>query len=331
MTKRPIRIGPLIAIAVPLVILSFLFRPTLPSVTSPDLEYFPPRSAPSVPNIRASEWEAIKTTTTTTRKPEEKESGPEGTTSKEADALLTLPSDSPLQPFEPTTIGMPPLDEDSEIASDTAPTPTARPQAWLDRIVPEQAEQPLSYFDDALFIGDSRTEGLMLSRLIPSATFFTDIGISARHFFTKRIPFADGRQLTMSQGLALKDFAKIYLCIGINDMADPEYIFLNDYKRMVDFIRQEEPQAILYVVSILPVSQARDDQGDWVNNDNVWHFNDLLLQFCADNYVHYLDAAAALGDEHGKLPAGSSADGLHLSHALLEKLVYFFRTHALVQ
>ncbi|MDI9499161.1 MAG: GDSL-type esterase/lipase family protein [Bacillota bacterium] len=321
-TRRPVRVGPLTAVAVPLLILAFLFRPTLPSVAAPDFAYFPPQPSSSV---RASKWEPLATTTAAERETTESESTEPETSV--ADALLTLPSDSPVQPFEPTTIGMPPLEE--EATTTPLPTPTPKPQAWLDRIVPENGERPLSYFDDALFIGDSRTEGLMLSQLIPSATYFTDIGISARHFFTKKIPFADGRELTMSQGLALRDFGKIYLCIGINDIGDPQDAFLNNYSRMVDFIRQEEPQALLYVVSILPVSQARDDEGNWVNNDNVWRFNDLLLEFCADHGLPYLDAAAAVSDEYGKLPADASADGLHLSHALLEKYVYFLRTHTL--
>ncbi len=324
MTRHPVRVGPLTAIAVPLLILSFLFRPTLPSVAAPDFAYFPPQPAPSV---RASEWEPLVTTRAVEWEPTE--STATEPQNDRMDALLTLSSDSPMQPYEPTTIGMPPVEEEPTTTPRPTPTPTTLPQAWLDQIVPEHGERPLSYFDDALFIGDSRTEGLMLSRLIPSATYFTDIGISARHFFSKKIPFADGRELTMSQGLALRDFGKIYLCIGINDIGDPQDLFLSNYQRMVEFIRQEEPQAILYVVSILPVSQSRDDQGDWVNNDNVWRFNDLLLELCVDYRLPYLDAAAAVSDEYGKLPGDASVDGLHLSHALLEKYVHFLRTHTL--
>lgn len=43
-----------------------------------------------------------------------------------------------------------------------------------------------SYFDDAAFIGDSRTQGLQLYTGLPNATFYATQGLMVDTFFSKK-------------------------------------------------------------------------------------------------------------------------------------------------
>ena len=170
----------------------------------------------------------------------------------------------------------------------------------------------------------------MLSGLLRNAEFFTDIGFGVGDYFNKDIRFANGSQGTVASGVERGRYGKVYLCIGINDLGWNPTEFIKHYVRIVEHVRRVLPNAILYVQSILPVTLEQDAKQNFVNNDNVFRFNDAIMQFCADYQLHYLDAAAALGDGYGRLPSDDSRDGTHLNSGALARLVDYYRRHAYV-
>ena len=58
-----------------------------------------------------------------------------------------------------------------------------------------------SYFDDAAFIGDSRTQGLQLYTGLPNATFYATQGLMVDTFFSKKFVKAGGGKITIPDAM----------------------------------------------------------------------------------------------------------------------------------
>ncbi len=170
-----------------------------------------------------------------------------------------------------------------------------------------------SYFEDALFIGDSRTEGFFLYTGIQGIDAYYSKGLNVETIFKDKIVKSGGSKKTVIQALEDKQYGKIYIMFGVNELGWAfDYLFEEQYAKLVDAIIERQPNAIIYVQSILPISAARSAKDDIYNNDRVNQFNKLIADFCsARPQVIYLDVASCMRDETGALPEGASQDGVH--------------------
>lgn len=177
-----------------------------------------------------------------------------------------------------------------------------------------------SYFDDALFIGDSRTEGFMLYTSLSNIKAYCSKGLSiSRIYEDKIVTLEDGRTVTVMDALQEQKYKKIYIMFGINELGWPyDDLFIEQYAKMIHDIKQLEPDAIIYVENIIPVSAARSATDPIYNNENVRRFNEMVEQVCREQNVVYLDVASALADEDGALPANASTDGVHCNKEYCE-------------
>lgn len=197
--------------------------------------------------------------------------------------------------------------------SDSSPGETSGAPATHDKPVPESASVGLPYFGDALFIGDSRTEGFMMYAEVNNATYYTYKGLSVDTVATKEfIPGPDGSKQTVMDALKNRQFAKVYVMLGVNELgwAYPN-IFIERYGRLIDAVKANNPGAIVYVQSILPVSQVK--AGDAVyNNENINKFNALIQAMVQEKQVYYVNPAEAVMQD-GWLAADAATDGVHLN------------------
>lgn len=91
--------------------------------------------------------------------------------------------------------------------------------------VPEAGEAPepamyeadTSYFDDALFIGDSRTVGLSEYGDLGNAEVLADSGMNVYKIFDKEFDTASGEKKLLETILSERQFGKIYVMLGINE------------------------------------------------------------------------------------------------------------------
>ncbi len=169
------------------------------------------------------------------------------------------------------------------------------------------------YFSDALFIGDSRTEGFFMYTGIQNIEAYYSKGLNIEDIYKDKIVKLDGKKLTVLEALEKKQYGKIYIMFGVNELGWAfDYLFQEQYAKLVDDIIALQPNAIIYVQNILPISAKRSATDKIYNNDNVNHFNDLIVEFCqARPQVVYLDVASSVKDETGALPEGASTDGVH--------------------
>ena len=178
-------------------------------------------------------------------------------------------------------------------------------------------------FADALFVGDSRIQCFRDYLNLPDVRFFCASGLTVRSAFT--LPVVDPEtekspKISGVDGLipvteAIQndpDFARVYLMFGFNELGwDFPYIFIQDYEKLIDFIRTVNPDAKIYVQSILPVTQKHADRGGYETNDRIFEFNETIERMCHELDLTYLDVNAVLSDENGALPENASLDGVH--------------------
>lgn len=170
-----------------------------------------------------------------------------------------------------------------------------------------------SYFSDALFIGDSRTEGFFLYTGLEGVDAYYSKGLNIESIFEDRIVKNGNKKQTVIEALQDRQYAKIYIMFGVNELGWAfDYLFEEKYGELIDAIVERQPDAIIYVQNILPISAARSQQDEIYNNDKVNRFNELIKDMCAGRpQAIYLDVASSMRDETGALPVGASQDGVH--------------------
>ena len=184
-----------------------------------------------------------------------------------------------------------------------------------------------SYFDDAAFIGDSRTQGLQLYTGLPNATFYATQGLMVDTFFSKKFVKAGGGKITIPDAMKNQTFKKVYIMLGVNELGWAyEKVFIQKYGEVVDKVKELQPDAKIYVQSILPVTKAKSDGDAIYNNTKISRYNELIEQMCREKGVTYLHVADAVGLDNGALPAGSATDGVHLNREYCYKWLDYLKT-----
>lgn len=195
-------------------------------------------------------------------------------------------------------------------ASEPAASDAPVSEAGTDSSAP-QAVEPGDY-SDAAFIGDSRTEALKTYGLLKNATYYTYKGLKVDTVFTEACIDEGGTKMTVMDAISLHQYNRIYISLGVNELGWVSTdIFIEDYGKIIDTLKETQPNATIYVQAILPVSQKKSEQDKIYNNPRINEFNALLEQMAADKGVVYLPVNTAVMDETGSLPVGASTDGVH--------------------
>lgn len=75
----------------------------------------------------------------------------------------------------------------------------------------------LTCFDDAVFIGDSRTEGLFLNTGLSNATSFAHMGLMVDAVFTRPLFNVNGEKAPVIGAMKKVEFSKVCIMLGINE------------------------------------------------------------------------------------------------------------------
>lgn len=194
--------------------------------------------------------------------------------------------------------------------------------------VPESEEVSDDYFYDAAFLGDSRTDGFKLWSGIRGADIFSAKSISVYNIFTsKEVKLQDGAYGTLLQALDQKDYKKVYIMLGINEIGYTASSFYTSYCKLVDTVIESQPDAVIYVQAIIPVTKSLSDSSNIYNNERVKSFNEMLSQMCEEKEVHYIDTFSAFANEDFALPEEAAFDGVHLVKGYCEIWLSYLKTH----
>lgn len=252
--------------------------------------------------------------------------------SSNVDNLVNTPDTQPSGGEASTPESAPPSGAPSQRPSaNITPGTAAAIGASLSVTVPENGRVDDSYFSDAVFVGDSRTEGLrMYSGISPSPKFFSGVGLTVTKVFSDQIVQLNGQWLTVADALRQADYNKVYIMLGMNELGWVyESVYAQDYGRIIDVIRETHPDATIYVQSIIPVSKWKDttDPDRIYTNANVVRLQKVLCEMCEEKNVHYVNVAEVMQDENGYLFSEATEDGMHLTQEYCKIWAEYLRTH----
>ena len=242
------------------------------------------------------------------------------------------------QPSAPVGNFLPPqAGSGSASSQDTDPVQADPPPPKLPRYdftqpAPERAAVDNSYFDDAAFVGDSRTDGFMLYSGVGTGKGFTSNGLSIFKLAEKKALTIDGKDYTLLEALELGQYGKVYLCLGVNELGIyKDDAFYESYCQAIELIRQAQPNAIIYIQGLIPVNEGEivnyNGNKYKLSNEHLRVYNDLMRRAAEEKQVVYLDLYAAFADENGELPQGSSRDGVHLGKESCIRWLEYLKTH----
>ena len=251
-----------------------------------------------------------------------------------------------------TRSGSQPKTESTESAASKTSVLASVPESSTEPASSEESSQPAgtpvdgSWFDDAVFIGDSVT--LKLSYycedhddlgkaefLCAGSLGYTNALWDLDHEDNVH-PTYNGEKVTVDEGAKMLGSKKILIMLGMNDIglygidgATSSMIELTDK------IAEKCPDATIYIQSVTPMV-AGNSLGD-LNNENIYLFDDKLKEVCAEKGYRYLDVASAVSDEDGNLiyeycgdpPSDDNPDamGLHFTNEGCQKWAEYLRNN----
>lgn len=183
-----------------------------------------------------------------------------------------------------------------------------------------------SYFDDAVFIGDSRVAGLHDYSGLKNTDFLYKEGISIFDLLKEKM---DNKK-TVEAVLTSKQYKKIFLMIGVNELGKGYASdYYDKYKEVVEQLHAWQPDAVVFIMGMMHVSTKYSNDSDVFNNDNVNCRNAMVAELANGIDTFYLDMNEAVDDKKGGLKSEYTWDGIHLKAEYYGLWMDYMRAHGL--
>ncbi len=198
--------------------------------------------------------------------------------------------------------------------------------------VPEGTKKDISWFDDAVFIGDSRIGGFQLVAGVWNAEYITFPGMTVKYFFDYDFYPLNGENVTAKEALQSlgTNYKKVYINLGLNELGWAFFsVYYNKLGEIVDTIRAFNPNADIYLITVMPVSEQRSKQVYYESLENVAAINELIAQVAREKKVYYVDVDSIFRDAKGYLPEGYASDGVHLNRDPIMTWRDYLLTHTM--
>ena len=197
-----------------------------------------------------------------------------------------------------------------------------------------------SYFDDAVFVGDSVSVMLQYyctaTKALGDAKFLCAGSLSATNALqsvtqTSVHPSYQGEKTKVEDGVAASGAKKVYMMLGINNISYGIEKATGDMVRLISAIREKAPDTVIYIQSVTPMSAASNILSNGLNNDKIQQYNSRMEELCAENGWYFVNVAEAFRDADGFLPAEYCSDysgmGIHFTNAAVEHWIAYLKNH----
>lgn len=181
----------------------------------------------------------------------------------------------------------------------------------------ENGRVDMKYFEDALFIGDSITQGLNeYASGIKNTKYAAYRGIGPKNLFDGSTKDANGHDVTYFDIFKAAAPKKIYIMLGTNSLNSSitDDAFIKYYGDLLDKLKQEMGEiSVFYVQSILPVT-AKISQDERYAPSRIDQLNIRIANLAYGRGMAYIDLNSAMRDETGNLTESYAApEGIHLN------------------
>ena len=233
----------------------------------------------------------------------------------------------------------------SDVSSEAA-EPSESPVETPPGTLVESTRVEDSYFDDAVFIGDSVS--LKLNRyaseqrksnanFMGKAQFLTagsmGSGNALQPVSDESIhPMYNGEKLSLADSVAKSGAKKVYIMLGMNDLA-PYGVdgAVENMQKLITTILEKTPDAKIYIQSATPLVKAKNISTHKLNNTNMAAYNEKLAALCAEQGYYFVDVASVVSDSEGNLIQSYCSDpdnmGIHFTDEGCQVWVDYLYTH----
>ena len=260
--------------------------------------------------------------------PEEPTDPEEPTTIPETKPSVTLPTEPECPTTQPegtdptqtppshteTTV---PVTNQTTAPQPTQPKPTEpKPSAEPTFDFPDDRVDD-SWYDNVLFIGNSRMNGLAHYARAGNAHYFAKDAMTFVSVFKKELSDKDNfKNKTLEQLLTEHQYDKIVVVFGFNEAGAGGYKwFSTRFDQFMQKIRQWQPEAKIILNGIMPVTReliaSRGDAGSCWKPENLRKLNNLFKSYANGTDVFYIDCTPYFGDEEGYMFDSITNDGIH--------------------
>ncbi|MEE0252641.1 MAG: GDSL-type esterase/lipase family protein [Acutalibacteraceae bacterium] len=206
-------------------------------------------------------------------------------------------------------------------------------------------EVPYSFFNDAVFVGDSVSLKLNLyvsaqrktdSNFMGTAQFLTPgsygTGNELKELGSDNSvhPSYNGTEMYLADAIQSMGAKKVFIMLGMNDIA----VYGNDgavknMETVLTQIKEKNPETSIYVQSMTPIVGTA--QTGSLTNENLNIYNAGLKTMCEQNGYTYLDVASVMKDSEGNLKREYCSDpdnmGVHFTDEGCKVWIDYLRTH----
>lgn len=225
---------------------------------------------------------------------------------------------TPNQPEQPENPTDPEAPDESEIPTDTeTPAQTEKPQVpgvptELPAVVAgAKYGEDESFFDDALFIGDSRMVSSAYYARLGKADYFTDVGMNVFQMFSVTASDDNFDATDLTTLLQNRTYKKIFIMLGINECGYPMSSLLSAYQEDIDTLKRLQPDATIYLLKVYGVSRSVSESASYFSPQRLQEVNDGIAGLADGKKVHCLDASHLYCDDEGYMKEEYTSDGVH--------------------
>ena len=183
-----------------------------------------------------------------------------------------------------------------------------------------------SFFSDTAILGNSLVDGLRMYSKLKTVDFYCGTSMSVNSAMNSRkVLLKNGTYGTQLDAMAQKQYGKVYIELGINEIGGSVDSFIRLYGAMLDIIKAAQPNADIYIMAITPTSRGKI--GTSFSRDRVILYNTALYQLAGQKECWYLDDFTPLADSEGYLPNNQTWDGVHFTVAKYSAWEEIIRTY----
>ena len=209
----------------------------------------------------------------------------------------------------------------------------------FEALVPASEAGPVSFFDNAVFIGDSISMTLEAycgaSGALGQAKFLCAGSMSPTNMLTGKIlpeyPKGSGQKPAIQDSVAATGAKYVYVMLGMDNIAYGIERSTNDYMTILKNILDKNPDVQIIIQSVTPMADKSKSYSEKLNNGKINEFNETMKAYCEENKWYYVNVAEAFRDENGFLKKEYCSDynsmGMHFTYEGAKIWVNYLLTH----
>lgn len=211
--------------------------------------------------------------------------------------------------------------------------------------IPKKAAVSGSWFDDAVFVGDSVSVKLTMYEAsvdrLGKAQFLTAGSLSATNALWKVSdnsvhPKYKGKKQKVEDSISqMSGVKKVYIMLGMNDI---NAVGINggvkNFEKLCNNILEKSPDVQIYVQSVTPLikgSKSSVSQEGKLNNKTIYEYNKKLAALAQKRGWYFVNVSEVMYDEKGYLKdeycSDASSMGLHFTNAGCKAWIDYLLTH----